>query len=84
MGAVHLCVMELKRHGQGGSEPSPAVSAPDQEGVVEDAAVHPDGSVYVILSQRGRAYHHAVGDVMVLTSPGSLTGQAQIIGVERR
>ena len=80
--AVHLGVMELEGDGQGPFLKVAPVFAPDQEGIVEYAAVHADGSVYIVLRQGRRAYDHAVGKVVVLTAFGYLTGQAQIVGVE--
>ncbi len=45
MGSVHLGVVELEGDGEGGFEEAFPVFSPDHEGVVENAAVHADGSV---------------------------------------
>lgn len=82
VGAVHLCVVELERYGEGGFEPASAVSAPYHEGVVEDAAVHAHGAVDVELRERGCAYHHAVGEVVVAACFGHLGCEAEVVGVE--
>ena len=46
--AVQLGVVELEGDGQKGPEPMPAVSAPDQKGVIVTAGVEVDGSVDVM------------------------------------
>lgn len=80
--AVHLRVVELERNSQGPFPKVPLVFAPNQEGVVEPAAIHADGSVYFILGEGGRANNHAVGQVMVLATSGHLSRQPQVIVVE--
>ena len=60
MGAVHLRVMELEGNRQIIPEPFLFVSAPDDKGIIENAAVHPDGSVNLRIDNRRRAYDHAV------------------------
>jgi len=82
VGAVHLGVVELERNGQSRFQEAFAVAAPDDEGVVEDAAVHADGAVNIILRQGRCADYHTVGDVVVLTRSGYLPRQPQIVGVE--
>ena len=62
----------------------PPVPAPYQERVVEDTAVHADGSVYVVPGEGGGAYDHAVGDVVVPAFLRHLRRQPQIVPVERR
>ena len=50
--ASNLGVVELERGGQSLSEPVASVLSPDEERVVEYAAVHSDGSIDLILCQR--------------------------------
>ena len=80
--AVHLRVVELERNSQGPFPKVPLVFAPNQEGVVEPAAIHADSSVYFILGEGGRANNHAVGQVVVLATFGHLSRQPQVIVVE--
>ena len=68
MGTVHLRVVELEGDGQFVAQPFLPVSSPDEERIVEDAAVHTYGSVYFRIYDGRRAYHHAaIGQVSVLT-----------------
>ena len=82
MGAVHLGVVELERDRKRSFQPTAPVFAPDQERIVEYAAVHTHGAVYFILRQRRGADDHAISQVMVRTCLGHLPGQAQIVVVE--
>lgn len=54
MGAVHLGVVELERDRKRSFQPTAPVFAPDQERIVEYAAVHTHGTVYFILRQQPR------------------------------
>ena len=60
MGAVHLRMMKLEGDGQLIPEPSFAIFPPDEEGVVEDAAVHPNGSVQLSVHNGGRTDDHTL------------------------
>lgn len=51
VGAIHLCVVELEGEVEGGFGNAFAVASPDKERIVEDAAIHPDSSVDVILRE---------------------------------
>ena len=63
--SVHLGVMKLERHRQCGFEPTLAITPPDDEGIVENAAVHPDSAVDVVLRHSRGAYDHTVDDVVI-------------------
>lgn len=83
MGTVHLGVMELKGDGQGIPEELPAVSAPDHERVVEDAAVHAHGPVDLGVDDGGGADDHTgFRQIPVLAAFCHLSGIGQIIPVE--
>jgi len=84
MRAVHLRVVELEGHCQPRADELPTPASPYHEGIVEDAAVHPHGTVDIVSRQRRCADDHAVGDVVVLAPPGHLGGEPQIVGVELR
>lgn len=75
VGTVHLSVVKLKWHGEGGLEPVFTVSSPNHERVIEYAAVHADCAVYVELRQRRCADHHAVCHVMILARRRDLPRQ---------
>ena len=59
MRAVHLRVMELKRQRQIIPESFLSVSAPDDKRIIENAAVHADGSVDFRVDNGGCADNHA-------------------------
>lgn len=84
MGTVHLSVVELKRHAKHRPEQPSAVLAPNQEGVVEYAAVHTHCAVYVVLRECRSANDHAVGQVVVGTRVRHLPCETHIVAVERR
>ena len=63
--SVHLRVMELKGQPERCFEKTSAVSALDDKGVVENAAVHTDGTVDLGIDYRRGAYDHAVGQVVI-------------------
>ena len=60
------------------------IFAPDEEWVVENAAVHADGAVDLGIHDGGGADDHAVGQVVVFAALCRLARQAQIIGAELR
>ena len=76
--------MELERQLQRRFENAPVVPAPDEEGGVENAAVHADGTVKLGIHDGGGTDDHTVGEIMVLAALRRLTRQAQIIGNELR
>lgn len=78
VGTVHLGVMELERQLQRRFENAPVVPAPDEEGGVENAAVHADGTVKLGIHDGGGTDDHTVGEIMVLAALRRLTRQAQI------
>ena len=82
MGAVHLRVVELERDGERRFKEPPPVAAPDQERIVEHAAVHAHGPVDRVLRQRRGADHHAVCQVVVLARLGDLPREPQVVVVE--
>ena len=84
MRAVHLGMVELERQLQRCSEKPLAVFSSDEEGVVENATVHADGSVDLGVHNGGGADHHAVGQVVVFAGFRRLPRQAQVVGTELR
>ena len=56
--------------------------APYHERVVEYTAIHPHCTINVVLHQCRCAYHHAVCQIMILSSFGNLAGKPEIVGVE--
>ena len=82
MGAVHLGVVELKRELQGGSEESLVISAPDEERVMKNTAVHAHGPVDLRLHDGGGADDHVLREVVVPAALRRLPRQAQVIPVE--
>lgn len=78
VGTVHLGVMELERQLQRRFENAPVVPALDEEGGVENAAVHADGTVKLGIHDGGGTDDHTVGEIMVLAALRRLTRQAQI------
>lgn len=82
MGAVHLRMVELERDGEHRPEQPPPVLAPDQERIVEYAAVHAHGTVDLVLRKGRGADDHAVRQVVVLARFGDLPRELQIIVVE--
>ena len=58
--AVHLRVMELEREGQVIPKPFLFVSPPDDERIIENAAVHADSSVDFRIYDGGSADDHTV------------------------
>lgn len=82
MGTVHLRVMKLKGDCQRCFEPASTVASPYQDGIVEDAAVHSDGSFNIVLRQCRCADYHAVGDVVILAGFSHMPCQLHIIGIK--
>ena len=83
VGTVHLGVMELEGNGQGISEQLFPVTAPEDKGIVENAAVHAYNAVDFCIHNGGSADDHAVfGQVIVLAGLGDLGGVGEIIAVE--
>ena len=82
MGAVHLGMMELEGDRQGRPEKAPFILAPDDERVIEDAAVHTHCSINVISGQGGGADDHIFLQVVVLAALPNLGGKGQIVPVE--
>ena len=60
MGAVHLGVVELQGDGEAIAQEAPAIAAPNEEGVVENTAVHAHGSVDLGVDDGRGADDHAV------------------------
>ena len=82
MTTVHLCMMELKRHGECGLEQSLTISAPSDERIIIDATVLIDDTVQLYLWQCGCPYNHITVQGTALTGLGSLTGQRDVGIVE--
>lgn len=60
------------------------VPAPDDKGVVKNAAVHAHRAVQLGIHNGGGADDHTVGQIMVFTALGHMPRQTQIVGVELR
>ena len=84
MCAVHLGVVKLERELQRRPEKSFLIFVPDEEWIVENAAVHADGPVDFGIHDGGGADDHAVRQVVIFTALCRLARQAQIIGAELR
>ena len=83
MCTVHLRVVELERKGKGGFQPRALVLAPNDEGVVEDAAIHAHGAVYLVMGKGRGAYDHAfLREIVVNAAFCYLSCKTQIVIVE--
>ena len=82
MRTVHLGVVELKRQLQRRPEKPPVIFAPDDERVVENAAVHADSPVDFGIHNGGCTDHHAVCQIVIFAAFRHLACQAQIVNVE--
>ena len=83
MGTVHLGVMELEGDGEGISEKFLAVFAPDDKGIIENAAVHAHSTVDFGIDDGGSADDHGVfGQIVVLAGFGDLFCICQIVVVK--
>ena len=60
MGAIHLRMVELKRDGKVIAESFLAVFSPDHKGIVENAAVHANGTVNFCINNGRCANYHTV------------------------
>jgi len=77
VGTVHLCVMELERDRKGIPEQFLSISSPDDEGVIEDAAVHAHSTVDFGIDDGGGSDDHAAfGQIPVLAAFCNLCGVA--------
>ena len=83
MRSVHLGMMELERNGEIISEPSFPVSAPDDEWIVEDAAVHTNSAINLRIDDSRSADDHALlGKIPVGAGVGYFCRAFQILLVE--
>lgn len=83
MCTVHLRVVELERKGKGGFQPRAFVLAPNDEGIVEDAAIHANGAVYLVMGKSRGAYDHAFfREIVVNAASCYLSCKMQIVIVE--
>ena len=81
--SVHLSVVELEGYGQIVSEKFLSVPAPDDEGIIEYAAVHAHSAVDFGVNYCGCADDHGVfRQVTVETSVRNFCGKFQILPVE--
>ena len=58
MGSVHLGMVELEGYGQVIFKSFLPVFSPDDKGIIEDAAVHADSTVYFCIDDGRSAYYH--------------------------
>ena len=65
MCAVHLGVVELEGDGESCLEEAALVLPPNEEGIVEDATIHADCTIDVILRQSRSADDHVVRQVVI-------------------
>ena len=84
MCAVHLGVVKLERQLQRRPEKSFLIFAPDEEWIVENAAVHADGPVDFGIHNGGCPDNHAFRQIVVFAVFGYGACQPQVIGVELR
>ena len=83
VGTVHLSVVELEGEGQGVPEQLLFIPAPDQEGIVENAAVHAYSTVNLGVDDgRGADDHTGFGQIPILAGGGNLGGMGQIFPVK--
>jgi len=83
MGTIHLCVVELEGDGQIIPEQLLSISAPKQERVVENTAVHANHTVQFGIGDGGCADDHTVcGQVMIPAGLRDFGGMHQVIPVE--
>lgn len=82
MGAVHLGVVELEGDLEGRPEEVAFVAGPNKERIVEDAAVHADCAVDVVLRQGRGADDHRVGKVVIPARLGHLLCEPQVLLIE--
>ena len=82
MCAVHLGMMKLERHCELTAKKASAVPTPNQERIVENAAVHTNSSVDFRIYDGGSADDHNVRNIVIGAGLCSGAGQIQIIGVE--
>ena len=81
---IHLSVVELEGDLESRPEEAAFVASPNEERIVEDAAIHADCAVDVVLRQSRRADDHRVGQVMVLAALCHLPCEPQVLVVEER
>ena len=77
-------MVKLEGERQCGPKNPLSIASPEEEGIVENAAVHADGSVDLGLYNGGGTDHHTVRQVVILAVLCCLACQAQIIGIESR
>ena len=82
VGTIHLGVVELEGNLEGRLEEAASVLAPNEERIVEDAAIHTDCAVDVVPSQSRCADNHAVGQVVIATTLSNLPCELQVTLVE--
>ena len=77
-------MVELKGQFERRLEKPLVIFAPDDKGIIENTAVHADGTVYLCIDDRRGADHHAVGQIVIFTAFRNRARQAQIVGIEPR
>lgn len=84
MCAVHLSMVELERQLQPCPEKPLMIFAPDDEWIVENAAVHAGGAVDLGIHDGGGADDHAVGQIVIFTDFRYFVCQPQVVSAELR
>lgn len=84
VGTIHLGVMKLEGNGQIIPEQLPSISAPEQEGIVKNSAVHAHDAVQFGIRDGGSADDNAAfRQILILTAFCNLGGLLQVIFIER-
>ncbi len=80
--AVHLGVVELEGDLESRLEEAALVPSPNEERIVEDAAIHSYRPIYVVLHQSRSADNHTVGQVVISATLGHLPCERQVLFIE--
>ena len=80
--AVHLGMVKLEGDGQGRLQPTFAIAAPSQEGIVEDSAVLVDDAVELRACDGRGAHDDGFIVEDVLTGPADGLCQMHVVGIK--
>ena len=79
---IHLGVVELEGNLESRLEEEALVPSPNEEGIVEDAAIHSYRPIYVVLHQSRSANNHTVGQVVISATLSHLPCERQVLFIE--
>ena len=82
MRTVHLRMMELERYCECCFQQAAFIFSPDHERIVENTAVHPYGSVYIIFNECRCPYDHAFCQIMIYAVFGCMACELEIDVIE--